>query len=172
MGYALPQEVVMVAIRKLIYFCTAVTFASALFAAADPFVGRWKLDLAQTTTKPDNPTAPRPKQVTLIARDRGETREVTIQGINADGSPIKGGFTIPISGGPGRVADANDSYDGITMKYVSAMVPDLIYTKGDRAVARRRVEMSQDLKTMTSTYKGADAEGKPITRVEVWRKQQ
>jgi hypothetical protein len=58
------------------------------------------------------------------------------------------------------------------MKYVSATVHDLIYTKGDRAVARRRVEMSQDLKTMTSTYKGADAEGKPITRVEVWRKQQ
>src|SRR3954469_6245147 len=108
----------MIAVRKGMYFCAALAFAGSLFAA-DPFVGRWKLDLAKTTTTPQNPSAPRPKEVTLLAKDQGEYREITVHGLNADGSPIQGGFTIPRNGGPGKVADDNDSYDGITRKFIS-----------------------------------------------------
>jgi hypothetical protein len=160
----------MTAIRRAVYFCAALAFGGALFAA-DPFVGRWKLDLARTTTTPENPSAPRAKEVTLIARDQGDNREILVHGVNADGSPLKGGFTVPINGGPGKVADDTDSYDGITLKYLSPTIHDLIYTKGDKAVARRHVELSQDGKTMTTTYKGADSQGNPITRIEVWRRQ-
>jgi hypothetical protein len=159
----------MIAVRKTMHFCAALAFAGSLFAA-DPFVGRWKLDLAETTTTPQNPAAPRPKEVTLIAKEQGEYREITVHGVNADGSPIKGGFTIPRKGGPGKVADDNESYDGITMKLISPTVHDLIYTKGDKGVATRHVVLSQDGKIMTTTYKGASPEGTPITRVEVWRK--
>jgi hypothetical protein len=161
----------MISVHRAMCFGAALIFVGALFAA-DPFVGRWKLDLAKTTTIPENPTAPRPKQVILISRDEGENRVVTVRGINADGSPIKGGFTIPINGGPGKVSDENPSYDGITMKYISPTVHDLIYTKGDRSVASRHVVISQDEKTMTTTYKGADADGNPVTRIEVWHRQE
>ena len=165
----MPQETMMIRVPRCLYLCVALAFASALFAA-DPFAGKWKLDLARTTTTPENPSAPRAKEVTLIARDQGENREVIVDGINADGSPLKGGFTVPIKGGPGKVADDNDSYDGITLKYLGPTVHDLIYTKGDKAVARRHVEISQDGKIMTTTYKGADPQGNPITRIEVWRR--
>src|SRR4051794_5043844 len=131
----------MVAVRKGMYFCAALALAGSLFGA-DPFVGRWKLDLAKTTTTPQDPSAPQPREVTLIAKAQGDNREIVVQGLNADGSPIKGGFTIPIHGGPGKVADDNDSYDGITMKVVSPTVHDLIYTKGDRGVATRHVVLS------------------------------
>jgi hypothetical protein len=159
----------MIAVRKTMHLCAAFAFAGSLFAA-DPFVGRWKLDLAKTTTTPQNPSAPRPKEVTLIAKEQGEYRQITVHGVNADGSPIKGGFTIPRNGGPGKVADDNEAYDGITMKLISPKVHDLIYTKGDKGVATRHVVLSQDGTTMTTTYKGASPEGTPITRVEVWRK--
>src|SRR4051812_18366200 len=35
--------------HKAMHFCAALAFAGSLFAA-DPFGGRWKLDLAKTTT--------------------------------------------------------------------------------------------------------------------------
>src|SRR5689334_16092475 len=124
----------MIAVRKTMHLCAAVAFAGSLFAA-DPFVGTWKLDLAKTKTTPENPSAPRAREVTLIAKEHGDYREITVHGLNADGSPIKGGFTIPRNGGPGKIADDNESYDGITMKFISPTVHDLIYTKGDRGVA-------------------------------------
>src|SRR3982751_4674593 len=108
-------------VRKGMNFFAELALAGFFFGA-DPFVGRWKLDLANTTTTPQNPSAPRPREVTLIAKAQGDNREITVQGVNADGSPIKGGFTIPIHGGPGKVADDNDSYDGITMKVVGPTV--------------------------------------------------
>src|SRR5436190_22490264 len=110
----------MVALHKSM-LCAALALAGSLLAA-DSFVGRWKLDLAKTTTTPQNPSAPRPREVTLTAKTQGDYREITVHGVNADGSPIKGGFTIPIHGGPGKVADDNDAYDGITMKFVSPTV--------------------------------------------------
>ena len=157
------------AVRKALFWCTLLAFGSTLFAA-DPFVGTWKLDLAHTTTTPPNPTAPQPKQVMLTIKEQGEHRVVTIQGTNADGSPIRGGFTIPVTGGPGKVTDGNESYDGLTLKYVSPTTHELIYTKGDKAVATRHVVLSPDAKTMTTTYKGMDEQGSPTTRVEVWHR--
>jgi hypothetical protein len=71
---------------------------------------------------------------------------------------------------PGKGGDDSDSYDGITLKFISPTVHDLIYTKGDRGVATRHVVLSQDGKIMTTTSKGAGPEGHPITRIEVWRK--
>ena len=138
--------------------------------AADLFVGAWKLDLAHTATTPPNPTAPQPKLVTLTIQQQGERRVGTIQCTKADGSPIHGGFTVPAMGGPGTVQGDGETYDGLTLKYVSPTVHDLIYTKGDKAVATRHVVLSPDHKTMTTTYKGADEQGSPTTRIEVWHR--
>src|SRR3954452_9300409 len=154
---------------KALCFSTLFAVASPLFAA-DPFVGTWILDLAHTSTTPANPTAPQPKQVTLTIQEQGDHRVVKIAGTNADGSPIHGGFTVPVTGGPGTVAESNESYDGLTLKYASPTVHDLIYTKGDKAVASRHVVLSPDHKTMTTTYKGTDEQGNPTTRVEVWHR--
>lgn len=157
------------AVWKALYLCAMLVFAGTLFAA-DPFVGNWRLDLARTATTPPNPTVPQPKQVTLTIRGQDNHRVVTIAGTNGDGSPIRGGFKVPVTGGPGTVEDGGDTYDGLTLKYVSPTVHDLIYTKGDKAVATRHVVLSPDYKTMTTTYKGADEQGNPTTRVEVWHK--
>jgi hypothetical protein len=157
------------AVWKVLFWWTLLAFGSTLFAA-DPFVGTWTLDLAHTTTTPPNPTAPQPKQVTVTIQEQGAHRVVKIVGTNADGSPIRGGFTVPVLGGPGTVEAGSEAYDGLTLKYVSPTVHDLIYTKGDKAVASRHVILSPDQKTMTTTYKGADEQGSPTTRVEVWHR--
>jgi hypothetical protein len=164
-----PKEITHMAVWKVLSLCTMLVYGSNLFAA-DPFVGTWKLDLAHTATTPPNPTAPQPKQVTLTIQEQGDHRVVKIVGTNADGSPIRGGFTVPVTGGPGTLAESSDSYDGLTLKYATPTVHDLIYTKGDKAVATRHVVLSPDHKTMTTTYKGADEQGSPTTRVEVWHR--
>jgi hypothetical protein len=157
------------AVWKALCFSTLLAVASPLWAA-DPFVGTWTLDLAHTTTTPVNPNVLQPKQVTLTIQEQDDHRVVKIVGTSADGSPLRGGFTVPVTGGPGTVADSNQSYDGLTLKYVSPTMHDLIYTKGDKAVATRHVVLSPDHKTMTTTYKGADEQGNPTTRVEVWHR--
>jgi hypothetical protein len=157
------------AVRKALSLLTLLAFSSTLWAA-DPFVGTWTLDLAHTSTTPPNPTAPQPKHVTLTIKEQGDHRVVKIVGTNADGSPLRGGFTVPVMGGPGTVEVGSDAYDGLTLKYMNPTVHDLIYTKGDKAVATRHVVLSPDHKTMTTTYKGMDEQGSPTTRVEVWHR--
>jgi hypothetical protein len=100
-----PKETTPMAVWKALFLCTMLAFGSMLFAA-DPFVGTWKLDLAHTTTTPPNPTASQPKQVTVTIKEQGDSRVVSIEGTNADGSPIRGGFTVPLTGGPGTVEGA------------------------------------------------------------------
>jgi hypothetical protein len=156
-------------VGKALFLCVMLAVGGTPFGA-DPFVGTWKLDLAHTSTTPPNPAAPQPKQVTLTIKEQGDRRVVTIQGTNADGSPLRGGFTVPVMGGPGTVEGNSKAYDGLTLKYVSSTVHDLIYTQGDKAVATRHVVLSPDHKTMTTTYKGEDEQGSPTTRVEVWHR--
>src|SRR4051812_21213053 len=97
-----PKETTHMAVCRAMYLCAMLAIGSTLWAA-DPFVGTWKLDLAKTTTIPPNPTTPQPKQVTLTVKEQGDHRSVTVEGTNADGSPLRDGFTIPITGGPGKI---------------------------------------------------------------------
>ena len=57
--------------------------------APDPIVGTWKLDPAKSTYKP----GPAPKSNTVVIEAAGKGVKVAVDTVNADGSPLKWGFT-------------------------------------------------------------------------------
>lgn len=150
--------------RKIISVFAFLALASALFAA-DPFVGTWKLDPART--KYTEGTAP--KDVTLVIEDQGENYQVTATGTYVDGSPISVKYTVPIKGGTGQAQEG--PYDSIMSKRVSATVRENSYMKNGKEVSSRHIVVSKNGKTLRSTVKGTDSQGKAVAGVDVFEKQ-
>ena len=150
--------------HKLISTVALLAFAATL-SAQSPFAGTWKLDTAKTKYTSGQP----PKDVTLVIEEQGDNLQVTATGTNADGSALSVKYTVPVKGGDGQVQEG--PYDAVTSKVVSANVRENSFTKGGKQVMARHVLASRDGKTLRSTFKGVNAEGKPIAGTDVYDKQ-
>jgi hypothetical protein len=164
------EQTPVIAIRKSIYFVVLLTVASTLLWAADPFVGTWKLNPAKSKYS----GGPREiKDATVIVDEQGENYQVTVSGSYADGSPLSVKYTIPVSGGAGQVQDGgNGMFDAVTSKRTSSTERETTYMKGGKDAGTRRSVLSKKGKRMTNTFKGTNAEGSPVTSVQVFDKQQ
>jgi len=150
---------------KVICSAVVLLFASALFAES-PMVGTWKLDAAKSKFSRGD----LPKGVTLVIEQKGEDLLVSASGTNGDGSPLSIKYTIPEKGGAGTLQEGG-AYDGLSSKLVSTDVRENTYTKNGKIVTTRRNVVSKDGKTMRSTVKGINMQGKPISGTEVFEKQ-
>lgn len=92
-------------------------------------------------------------------------------GTYEDGSPLSVKYTVPIKGGAGHVQDAGGMFDSISSKRMSANQRESSYMKGGKEAGTRRSVVSKSGEVMTNTFKGTDAQGNPITTVEVFDKQ-
>jgi len=151
-------------LHKLISAVVLFVFAGALFGQS-PFVGTWKLNSEKTKYTTGEP----PKDVTLTIEEQGENLQVTATGTGSDGSPISVKYTVPVKGGAGQVQEG--PYDAITSKVVSASARTNTYTKNGKVVATRHTVVSKDGKTLRSTVKGTDANGKAFAGTDVYDKQ-
>lgn len=159
----------MTAARKLICFVAMLAFASTLLLAADPFVGTWKLNPAKSKYSAG---APHPKEATVLIEEQGDNYQVTVTGTYEDGSPLSVKYTVPIKGGTGQVQEgAGGMFDGVSSKRISANQRENSYMKGGKEAGTRRSVVSKSGKVMTNTFRGTDAQGNPITTVEVFDKQ-
>jgi hypothetical protein len=132
----------------------------------DPVVGTWKLDVAKSSYKP----GPAPKSVTVMVEPAGKGIKVSVDAVNADGAPMKWGFTtqrdgkeVPVTGNP--------MYDTATTTQASPTTGTTEYRKGGKVVATSQLAVSADGKTMTLTSSGTDAKGQAINNVAVYTKQ-
>lgn len=150
--------------HKLISTVGFLTLAATLFAQS-AFVGTWKLNTAKTKYSAGEP----PKDVTLVIEEQGDNLQVTATGTNADGSPISVKYTVPAKGGEGQVQQG--PFDAISSTVVSANVRENRYSKDGKQVTSRRVVVSRDGKTMRSSVKGVNAQGKPVVGTDVYDKQ-
>ena len=132
----------------------------------DPVVGTWKLDVAKSSYKP----GPAPKSVTVMVEPAGKGIKVSVDAVNADGAPMKWGFTtqrdgkeVPVTGNP--------VYDTATTTQASPTTGTTEYKKGGKVVVTSNLEVSADGKTMTLTSSGTDAKGQAINNVAVYTKQ-
>jgi hypothetical protein len=142
-----------------------VTAASA--QNTDPVIGTWKLDVAKSTYKP----GPAPKSSTVVVEAAGgKGIKVSVDAVNADGSPSKWGFTtqrdgkeVPVTGNP--------MFDTATSTQSSPTAGATEYKKGDKVVYTTKLALSKDGKTMTLTSTGTDAKGQAVHNVSVYTKQ-
>ena len=144
----------------------AITTVAAL--AADNTIGTWKLDAAKSTYTP----APMPiKSLTLTREASDGGVKHSTQGERADGTAINASYTAKYDGKDVQVS-GNSQYDTIAIKQLNAntLTDDRKKTGGPYKATGRTV-VSNGGKTMTTTTKGTNADGKEFTQVLVFDKQ-
>ena len=134
--------------------------------AADPFVGTWKLNLSKSHYTTGTP----PKEQTVTTSESGDNQDTTVTFTPADGSAISYHFTTPVKGGTGSVVQGA-GFDAVTAKQINDNTRELHFTQGANEVRTARVTVSKDGKTMRTTLKGTDPQGKPVDATLVYDKQ-
>jgi hypothetical protein len=154
--------------KRLLEFAgiVVVVFASGvLLAQSNPFVGTWKLNPAKSKVT----SSASPKEETLTVQMVGDQRQVTVNGTAADGSSIWIKYETPARGGPGKILGG--PLDAVSGKLIDDNSYETSLMKGGKEMLHHRLVVSKDGKTMRVTGEGTDAQGKPVSGVEVFEKQ-
>jgi hypothetical protein len=134
---------------------------------ADNSLGTWKLNMDKSKFDP-GPAIIKSLTTTREASDGGV--KATSTGERADGTPINAGYTAKYDGKDCPVTGA--PWDTIAIKQVNANTLTAATKKTDgKYRATSRTVVSKDGKTMTTTVKGTDEEGKPFNSTMIYDKQ-
>lgn len=116
--------------------------------------------------------APMPlKSLTIVREAADGGVKVTTTGEQADGTAINATYTAKYDGKDVKVT-GNSPYDTIAIKQVNAnTLTDARNKTGGPYKATGRLVVSSDGKTMTSTAKGTNGDGKAFTYTFVFDKQ-
>ena len=148
----------------------AIVFSFGLVGslwAADPFVGTFKLNLAESKW----PSSP-PKELTVVVASQGDDYLVTGTGTDTDGKPMAVKYTFPKKGGPVAYTEGGPpSGTSATVKKTDDHTTDGTTTQDGKVIQTVHTVVSKDGKTLTRTVKGIDAQGNPVDRVEVYDRQ-
>ena len=146
----------------------ALAITSVAGLGADNSIGTWKLNVEKSKYTP----APMPVKsltVTRQASDGGVKQTVT--GERADGTAASGSYTAKYDGKEVQVT-GNSPYDTIAIKQVNAnTLTEERKKTGGSYKGTSRIVISNGGKTMTTTVKGTNADGKEFTQVFVFDKQ-
>jgi len=144
----------------------ALTGVAAL--AADNTLGTWKLNVARSKYTP----APLPiKSLTVVREASDGGVKQTTTGERTDGTKVNASYTAKYDGKDVQVT-GNSQYDTIAIKQVNAdTLTDERKKTGGPYKATSRMVVSNGGKTMTTTTKGTNADGKEFTQVLVLDKQ-
>jgi hypothetical protein len=144
----------------------AITTVAAF--GADNTLGTWKLDVAKSKYTP----APFPLKSLTVTREASDGGvKQTVTGERADGTAASGSYTAKYDG-KGVQVTGNSPYDTIAVKQVN---DDTLTDTRNQTVGRYHATsgtvVSNGGKTMTTTTKGTNADGKEFTSTFVFDKQ-
>ena len=144
----------------------AITSVAAL--GADNTLGTWKLNVAKSTYTP----APLPIKSLTVTREASDGGvKQTTTGERSDGTKVNASYTAKYDGKDVQVT-GNSQYDTIAIKQVNAdTLTDARKKTGGPYKATGRTVVSNGGKTMTTTTKGTNADGKEFTQILVLDKQ-
>lgn len=139
---------------------------AATMFAADPFVGTWKMNPAKTKYK----VGTTPKEQTVTITEAGGDLTVKVMGISSDGTKIAYGYTIPASGGTGKLLDGSP-YDGVASKRFGPNEREVQYMKGGKQVYTTHSKVAADGSSLAVTAKGTGPLGKEVDGSVAYDKQ-
>jgi hypothetical protein len=155
--------------RKAMLFLAVFGLVRTIWAA-DPMLGTWKLNIAQSTS---TSTQPAPKEETFVWRAIGTDQyEIVVTGVRADGSAISYKATIPKVGGVMTAMQPAPPKGASVI--VSIVRPGEWYTtfmQDGKQVRVAHSVVSKDGKTQRNTSKGVDDKGKPYETISVLDRQ-
>ena len=146
-------------------FVTLVVGATMCFAAANPSLGTWKLNEANSKLSPELP-----KNLTVVYEAAGGDIKGTIDGVDGMGKPTHNEWTgkfdgkdYPVTGDP--------TSDARAIKQIDDHHFELTVKKGGKVTMTGKAVVSADGKTRTVTVSGTNAEGKKVEGTAVYDKQ-
>lgn len=154
--------------KQLIHLSVILAMASLAAFGADNSTGTWKLNIEKSKYTP----APMPVKSLTVTREATEGGvKQTTSGERADGTAINATYTAKYDGKDVQVT-GNAPYDTIAVKQVNAntYTDDRKKTGGPYKATARSV-VSNGGKTMTTTAKGTNDQGKEFTQTFVFDKQ-
>jgi hypothetical protein len=146
----------------------AMAITTAVAFGADNTIGTWKLNVEKSKYSP----APMPLKNLTVTREAADGGvKVTATGERTDGTAINGSYTAKYDGNDVQVT-GNLPYDTIAIKQANAnTLTDARKKTGGPYKATSRTVVSNGGKTMTTTTKGINADGKDFTSTLVSDKQ-
>ena len=139
----------------------------AVAQSKDPLVGTWKLNVAKSKYSP----GPMPKSVTVTIEAAGPGRKVTVDGVAADGSPLKWGYSGNFDGKDIRLTGNNPDADVVMLKRLSATTTRSTFKKAGARTLVNGISLSADGKTMTVASTGVNAKGQSVKNTQVYERQ-
>ena len=148
------------------FLALAITTVAAF--GADNTIGTWKLNVEKSKYTP----APMPLKSLTVTREASDGGvKVTATGDRTDGTAINGSYTAKYDGMDVQVT-GNLPYDTISIKEVNAnTLTEARKKTGGPYQATSRIVVSNGGKTMTTTTKGTNADGKDFNSALVFDKQ-
>jgi hypothetical protein len=143
----------------------ALCFVATLSFAADPHMGTWKLNETKSKFAPDSP-----KNNTVVYEASGDNTKVTVDGTNANGSPLHNEWTGKFDGKDYPVT-GDSSQDSRSYKKVNARTLAMTIKKDGKVAQTGRIVVSPDGKSRTVTTTRTDAKGKKSASTAVYDKQ-
>jgi len=144
----------------------AITTVTAF--GADNTLGTWKLNVAKSKYTP----APMPVKSLTVTREASDGGvKQTVTGERADGTAASGSYTAKYDGKDVQVT-GNAPYDTIAIKQVNAnTLTEERKKSGGSYKGTSRIVVSNGGKTMTTTVRGTNDQGKAFTQSFVFDKQ-
>ena len=137
------------------------------WAADDPVVGTWKLNVSKSKFTP----GPAPKEETRVYDAQAGGINVTVRTIEADGHTTTIHISANYDGKDYPVTGSSD-YDVITkLTKISERVAEATLMHGSRVIATAKREVSPDGKKMTITYMTPQDQEHAINNQAVYDKQ-
>jgi hypothetical protein len=157
-------------ITKLVL--TTFVFCGAAWAADDPFVGTWTLNIAKSKFDPGPPVRSR----TVTVEPAGDEVKWSIEQVDANGKLGTVVETLKLDGKdyPRTVTGSmgGPGGDTIALKRIDAYTLEETLKKGGKVVATYKQVVSKDGKERTATQMtGTNAAGQPVHSVLVFDKQ-
>ena len=144
----------------------AITSAAIAAPAADPVIGSWKLNVANSKFMPG--PALKSQMRTYSQSAKGIT--LAVKTVAADGKEMSTSVTYMTDGKDYPVADVPD-YDSISAKQVDANTAEFTFKKGGKVIGTGNRMVSKDGKTLTSVQKGTNVKGEKYDNTFVLDKQ-
>lgn len=138
----------------------------SLWAAADPNIGTWKLNVAKSKYTP----GPAPKSATITYEETADGIKRSGESVDADGKTTSFTYTAKYDGKDYPVT-GSALFDSIAIKKVNDHTAAATLKKGGKQVGTARRVVSKDGKTMTLTLNGTDEKGMKTHSVAVYEKQ-
>ena len=141
--------------------------AANAWAAADPFVGRWVLDVQRSKYPP----GACPKSMVIRMETAGKGVHYQSDVVYANGGKVHSEYTADYDGNQAIVTGRVGMMLPVFLKRIDSHTVVASYTKNLLVVATSERVVSEDGRLMTITTTSKDASGKSATTFGVYEKQ-